>query len=619
MDQETRQQDVAALVGFVVFACGLIGVVALPLLKDGPALTDGDEPFLGVALAYLLVVLSCAAAGLRVPGLAGFASGLAVPLAIYIAISVVFDGVVFVQLEGLEVEWGGGAAMAFVLVGGATFAVAFAQAGWPGSLASANPIVAVLGAIASFIMVAGYFAPESPATYGDTLRFSANGGVGVGVLACAAALVVVPALGFVRGRWGAGLLLGFVAYIVMSLVIARADDPGGFEILLVFDRFPEFHPAAVIGFWSLAVLAIVHTVLAFAATSGASPHTPAIAGASAGGGPTRPAVWAADPFGRHGHRYFDGRQWTNRVADGGVSSRDAAAFTPPPGGADWYPDPAGQAEHRYFDGRRWTDQVSTGGVQRSEPVVVPAPDAVSAPVDHTTSSMATPPGPPPPDEVGGLTDGPPPPQPDELSLPDDAPPPPPPDDQPLIDLGAVPPQPDELEQFDGGPPPTDDAVDPPPPVDAADEAGSSEPPSPIAAASPWARAPIDDGDSFDDRTVNRDSSESPASADVGNWSVLDLDGRALDLAVPVVIGRDPADHDELPGARLVSVSDRTVSKTHAAIGIDADGPWVMDLHSKNGVAIAADPPVTVAPMTRHRLGDGDVVVVGDVTTYTVSR
>jgi hypothetical protein len=36
-----------------------------------------------------------------------------------------------------------------------------------------------------------------------------------------------------------------------------------------------------------------------------------------------PAGWQADPTGRHEHRYWDGSQWTDNVADGGVANTDA--------------------------------------------------------------------------------------------------------------------------------------------------------------------------------------------------------------------------------------------------------------------------------------------------------
>lgn len=46
--------------------------------------------------------------------------------------------------------------------------------------------------------------------------------------------------------------------------------------------------------------------------------------------PVAAPQWAADPFGRHQHRYFDGRVWTDQVANGGVASADPAVTTPAP-------------------------------------------------------------------------------------------------------------------------------------------------------------------------------------------------------------------------------------------------------------------------------------------------
>jgi hypothetical protein len=49
--------------------------------------------------------------------------------------------------------------------------------------------------------------------------------------------------------------------------------------------------------------------------------------------PAVPPAWARDPFGRYPHRLFDGRSWTDRVARGGRTYRDAFLMgspSPPP-------------------------------------------------------------------------------------------------------------------------------------------------------------------------------------------------------------------------------------------------------------------------------------------------
>jgi len=37
---------------------------------------------------------------------------------------------------------------------------------------------------------------------------------------------------------------------------------------------------------------------------------------------TSPAAWAADPYGRHQWRWWNGRHWTEHVADDGVAAVD---------------------------------------------------------------------------------------------------------------------------------------------------------------------------------------------------------------------------------------------------------------------------------------------------------
>lgn len=53
-----------------------------------------------------------------------------------------------------------------------------------------------------------------------------------------------------------------------------------------------------------------------------------------------PAGWQPDPTGKHEHRYWDGTQWTDNVADGGVAGTEpyepVASETPPPSAE---PDP----------------------------------------------------------------------------------------------------------------------------------------------------------------------------------------------------------------------------------------------------------------------------------------
>ena len=53
----------------------------------------------------------------------------------------------------------------------------------------------------------------------------------------------------------------------------------------------------------------------------------------------QPASWLSDPTGRHDHRYWDGTQWTDHVADAGVAASD-----PYDGPSDAAPQAADAAE-----------------------------------------------------------------------------------------------------------------------------------------------------------------------------------------------------------------------------------------------------------------------------------
>lgn len=60
------------------------------------------------------------------------------------------------------------------------------------------------------------------------------------------------------------------------------------------------------------------------------------------------------------------------------------------------------------------------------------------------------------------------------------------------------------------------------------------------------------------------------------------DGRRVELDDDIVVGRAPVAPEQSPSARSVSLPAPTVSKTHALIGHDDDGVWLVDLHSSNG-------------------------------------
>lgn len=76
-------------------------------------------------------------------------------------------------------------------------------------------------------------------------------------------------------------------------------------------------------------------------------------------GPTVAAQWAKDPFGRYGHRYWDGTKWTDKVANNGEESTDVPTMNNL-AGADhgWADDPFGRYAKREYREWKWTDRVA---------------------------------------------------------------------------------------------------------------------------------------------------------------------------------------------------------------------------------------------------------------------
>jgi predicted component of type VI protein secretion system len=104
------------------------------------------------------------------------------------------------------------------------------------------------------------------------------------------------------------------------------------------------------------------------------------------------------------------------------------------------------------------------------------------------------------------------------------------------------------------------------------------------------------------------------------------DGRVIDLSGLVLVGRDPAPAPGETPTQLVSVDDpeRSVSKTHLAVGQDGGTIWVLDRNSTNGTrivdgsgvesALPPGEPVPVQPGCSVRFGARTLTVLaGGVT------
>lgn len=99
----------------------------------------------------------------------------------------------------------------------------------------------------------------------------------------------------------------------------------------------------------------------------------------------------------------------------------------------------------------------------------------------------------------------------------------------------------------------------------------------------------------------------------GGGGVFLDDTTPLRLDPPTVIGRNPQAPGSHPDAVPHPVTDPRASKTHLLVGRDDKGPWVIDLHSTNGVALL--PPggeaVRIAAGRKVHLVPGAVALFGE--------
>ncbi len=78
-------------------------------------------------------------------------------------------------------------------------------------------------------------------------------------------------------------------------------------------------------------------------------------------------------------------------------------------------------------------------------------------------------------------------------------------------------------------------------------------------------------------------------AGVSNPRLVLPDGSVLPLTGGLIVGRDPRRQDGYPASVLASLHDveRSVSKTHAVLGVTEGRVWVIDLNSTNGTFMVA--------------------------------
>lgn len=211
--------------------------------------------------------------------------------------------------------------------------------------------VAVLGAATGLVTAVGLSIPTNGATFDQWLGFADYPLLGLSALIVLGSFVFVSLAGFLGGRWGVGLVLGFVGVLGVAALISDDDYDAGLLSELVKSN-NDFHPLAKAGFWTMTALMVVHMVMLLSrgGTTQGSVYV---------GQQVSPAQWSADPFGRHQQRYWDGWAWTQHVSDG------AGTLADPP-------------------------------VANAAPVMSPAHQTPPPPVDHSEPPLAAPAFRPPP-------------------------------------------------------------------------------------------------------------------------------------------------------------------------------------------------------------------------------
>lgn len=98
-------------------------------------------------------------------------------------------------------------------------------------------------------------------------------------------------------------------------------------------------------------------------------------------------------------------------------------------------------------------------------------------------------------------------------------------------------------------------------------------------------------------------------------------GGVYEIDGPSLIGRNPSPRPGEAAARLIAVRDpsQTLSKTHAALGVDDDGLWVEDRGSSNGTVISTPDGASIeVSANRVSVVDGATLYFGD-RAFVVSR
>jgi hypothetical protein len=194
-----------------------------------------------------------------------------------------------------------------------------------------------LGVLSALGMSLGVMLPPSGSgvSFKD-MNFDLHPGyVQAGYLLLVGSIALPGLIGFAaQTAWGALFALGGLVPTLWLVLMALSDNQSTNSFAYSLDKV---HPVLLIAVGLQIVSLIMFRVAMNPATR--APRldpvpvsrepdraTPAFTAA----GPQRlVGRWDTDPFGRHQHRYHDGRSWTAQVSDDGVTANDPPGFSAP--------------------------------------------------------------------------------------------------------------------------------------------------------------------------------------------------------------------------------------------------------------------------------------------------
>ena len=128
--------------------------------------------------------------------------------------------------------------------------------------------------------------------------------------------------------------------------------------------------------------------------------------------------------------------------------------------------------------------------------------------------------------------------------------------------------------------------------------------------------PITDSASADVPGIDDATSISVSRHTEPRWHLVIQGREPVAVEGQLYLGRNPVAAADHPSARVLAVDDpaKSVSKTHAMLEVDADGLWVLDLDSTNGVWVvpAGEGATEVTPGQRVAVPAGADLELGDL-------